>query len=457
MTSTQQLEPPVGLVQSNERSAELLRRACLVTPGGVNTARRKIDPPLCIRRGQGAYVEDLDGNRYIDFHAAYGAILLGHSYPAVNRRVRQIMDEQVLFGVGTTELEVAVAEKIVAHVPGAEQVAICGSGSEATYHAIRLARAVTGRAKLVKFQGLYHGFHDYVLRNVISAPERIGQRDPMSAGMLDEAVDATLVCRYNDLESVRETFARHGEGIAAIIVEPIAHNSSSILPGEGFLEGLRAVCDEHGALLIFDEVITGFRHALGGYQAICGVTPDLSTFAKAIANGYPVAAVAGRKDLMEQYNTTATGNVTFAGTYNGGAIPMAAALATIELLETQPVHEHIFRLGERMRDGLRALAFDLGVPVVVSGYGSLYVMLFMEGPLDSYDDVIRNDQEFFVAYRTELVRRGVLEMPENIGRNHIMFSHTDADVDRALEISAEALRVTLRARGKPPAAAPGAW
>jgi glutamate-1-semialdehyde 2,1-aminomutase len=443
MTSTSPLESPVGPVASNDRSAELLRRASIVTPGGVNTARRKIDPPLCVRRGQGAYVEDLDGNRYIDFHAAYGAILLGHSYPAVNDRVGEIMADQVLFGVGTTELEVAVAEKIVAHVPGAEQVVICGSGSEATYHAIRLARAVTGRAKLIKFQGLYHGFHDYVLRNVISAPGRIGQRDPMSAGMLDEAVDATFVCRYNDLESVRETFARHGEEIAAIIVEPIAHNSPSILPAEGFLEGLRAICDDYSALLIFDEVITGFRHALGGYQAICGVTPDLSAFAKAIANGYPMAAVAGRRDLLEQFNTTATGDVTFAGTYNGGAISMAAALATIDVLEAEPVHEHIFRLGERMRDGLRALAADLEVPVVVSGYGSLYVMLFMEGPLESYDDVVRNDQDLFVAYRKELVRRGVLEMPENIGRNHIMFSHTDSDIDQALAISREALKATV--------------
>jgi glutamate-1-semialdehyde 2,1-aminomutase len=301
----------------------------------------------------------------------------------------------------------------------------------------------------VKFQGLYHGFHDYVLRNVISPPDRIGGRDPMSAGMLDEAVDATLVCRYNDLESVRETFARHDEGIAAVIVEPIAHNSPSILPAEGFLEGLRAICDEYGALLIFDEVITGFRHALGGYQAISGVTPDLSTFAKAIANGYPIAAVAGRRQFLERFNTTATGDVTFAGTYNGGAISMAAALATIEVLETEPVHEHIFRLGKRMRDGLRALAADLDVPAVVSGYGSLYVMLFMEGPLESYDDVVRNDSEFFVAYRKELVRHGVLEMPENIGRNHIMYAHTENDVDRALSISRDSLAATLAVLGAP--------
>jgi glutamate-1-semialdehyde 2,1-aminomutase len=433
--------------KGNRRSHELLERAARVTPGGVNTARRKIEPALCIDRGAGGHVEDLDGNRYLDFHAAYGAILLGHSHPAVTERVRDVVGRQVLFGVGTTEVEVEVAEKIVAHVPAADMAAMCGSGSEATFHAIRLARAVTGRTKVVKFQGLYHGFHDYVLRNVLSAADRIGLRDPMSAGMLPEAVDATLVCRYNDLDSVREAFARHGEDIAAIIVEPVAHNSPSILPGDGFLEGLRAVCDEHDAILIFDEVITGFRHALGGYQAICGVEPDLTTFAKAIANGYPAAAVAGRAEFMEQFNTTAAGTVTFAGTYNGGAPAMAAALATIEVLEREPVHEHIFALGERMRAGLRAIARDLDVPTVISGYGSLYVMLFMDGPLTSYDDVVRNDHELFVAYRKELVRRGVLEMPENVGRNHIMYSHTEDDIDRALEVSQDALRATLARRG----------
>lgn len=449
MSSTEKLTAPTTGVGGTDRSRELLDRAKVVIPGGVNTARRKIDPPLCIRRGAGGYVEDLDGNRYIDFHAAYGAILLGHSYPAVNDRVRDVMAEQVMFGIGVTEVEVELAEKIVQHVPSAEQAVLCGSGSEATFHAIRLARGVTGRMKIVKFQGLYHGFHDYVLRNVISAPEKIGKRDPMSAGMLPAAIDATLVCRYNDLDSVRETFAEHGDDIAAVIIEPVAHNSPSILPVEGFLEGLRDICNAAGALLIFDEIITGFRHALGGYQALCGVAPDLSTFAKAVANGFPVAAIAGRRNLLEQFNTTATGNVTFAGTYNGGSVQTAAALATIEVLESEPVHEHVFRLGDRMRDGLREITDELGIPALVSGLGSLYVMLFMEGPLETYDDVVRNDREFFVAYRKELVRRGVLEMPENIGRNHIMYSHTDQDIDRALEVSREALRATVESRGLP--------
>ncbi|MGV1049653.1 MAG: aspartate aminotransferase family protein [Solirubrobacterales bacterium] len=445
------LAVPSGGVQSTSRSAEMLERAMAVTPGGVNTARRKISPGLCLRRGAGAHLEDVDGNRYIDYHAAYGPILLGHSHPAVTERVRETIGEQVLFGVGTTEIEIELAEKVVEHVPCADQVVFCNSGSEATLHAIRLARAVSGRQKILKFQGLYHGFHDYTLINVMSKPEMIGKRDPMSAGMLDAAVDATIVCRFNDLDSVRAAFEREGEEIAAVIVEPIAHNSPSIMPAEGFLEGLREICDERGSVLVFDEIITGFRHGLGGYQEICGVTPDLGTFGKAMANGFPVAAVAGRREMLERFNTTATGDVTFAGTYNGGAPGVAAALATVEVLETEPVHEHIYALGERMREGLRRISAELGVQTIVSGYGSLYVMLFMAGPLDSYDDVVRNDHDFFVAYRKELVRRGVFEMPENIGRNHIMYSHTEEDVDRTLEVSREALKTTLDAVGEPAA------
>jgi glutamate-1-semialdehyde 2,1-aminomutase len=437
----------LAMITERTKSRELLERASRVTPGGVNTARRKISPPLCFQRGEGAHLEDVDGNRYIDYHAAYGPILLGHSHPAVVERVREAIGEQVLFGVGTTENEVRLAEKVVEHVPCAEQVVFCNSGSEATLHAIRLARAVSGRQRILKFQGLYHGFHDYALINVMSRPEMIGKLDPMSAGMLDAAVEATIVCRWNDRDSVRQAFEAAGEEIAAVIVEPVAHNSPSIMPEDGFLEFLRETCDEAGSVLIFDEIITGFRHGLGGYQEIAGVTPDLGTFGKAMANGFPVAAVAGRKEMLERYNTTATGDVTFAGTYNGGTVGVVAALATIEVLEAEPVYEHIYALGERMREGLRGVAAEAGVEALISGYGSLYVMLFMEGPLRSYDDVVRNDHELFVAYRKELVQRGVFEMPENIGRNHLMYAHTEADVDRTLEISREALRAALDARG----------
>jgi glutamate-1-semialdehyde 2,1-aminomutase len=422
-------------------SAALLDAASEVIPGGVNTCRRRSDPRICFRRGTGAYLEDVDGRRYIDYHAAYGAIFLGHSHPAVTERVARAMRETVLFGVGVTEAELALARKIVEHVPSVEQVVVCNSGSEATYHAIRLARGVTGRQPIIKFQGCYDGFHDYVLRNVLSLPERVGRRDPHSAGMLDAAVDATLVCRFNDLDDVRDTLEHHE--VAAVIVEPFAHNSPGLLPRDGFLAGLRSLCDEYGALLIFDEVITGFRHHIGGVQALTGVMPDLTTLGKAIANGFPLAAIGGRRAYMERFNTRPEGDVHFGGTYNGNAIAVEAGLATIEQLEDGRVHEHVFALGERMREGLAEVAHRVGVPAVAAGFGSLFVLCFMEGPLDTYEDVLRNDTALFGRYRRELVARGIFEMPESLGRSHISAAHTEDDVDRSLQAAEEALRAAV--------------
>lgn len=423
-----------------------MQRAAAVIPGGVNTCRRRSRPALCVRRAQGAYFEDHDGRRYVDYHAAYGAILLGHSYGAVVDRVARAMRETVLFGVGVTDAEVELAQKLAVHVPSIEQSVVCNSGSEATYHAIRLARGVTDRQLIIKFQGCYDGFHDYVLRNVMSPAELVGKRAPESNGMLDEAIDATLVCRFNDLDDVRETLERHPEQVAAIIIEPIAHNCPGILPKPGFLQRLRTLCDTHGALLIYDEVITGFRHHLGGYQAIDGVLPDLTTLGKAMGNGFPIAAIGGRRELLQRYTTTWTGDIHYGGTYNGNAVGVEAALATIACLEDGTVHEHVYALGERMRTGLRAIAEEAGVPTLVSGYGSLFVLLFMDGPLESYDDVLRNDNDLFTAYRRELIKRGVFEMPESLGRSHISYSHTEDDIDRSLEAAQESLRAALDSR-----------
>jgi glutamate-1-semialdehyde 2,1-aminomutase len=434
------------LAEGQSTSRRLLDEAAAYIPGGVNTCRRQSTQGLCFERGQGAYLWDLDGRRYTDYHAAYGAILLGHSHPAVTDRVSSAIRETVLFGAGVTRAEVALARKIVEHVPSAEQVVVCSSGSEATYHAIRLARGVTGREKIVKFQGCYNGFHDYVLRNVLSAPDLVGRRDPQSKGMLDAAIDATLVCRFNDVDDVEATLAEHPEQVAAIIVEPVAHNSPGLLPRPGFLEGLRRICDREGTLLIFDEVITGFRHHIGGYQAIAGVLPDLTTLGKAIANGFPLAAIAGRRELMERYTTHPDGDVHFGGTFNGNSVAVEAALATIEQLEDGQVHERLFALGERMRGGLREIASRAGVPAVVGGFGSLFVLCFMDGPLETYEDVLRNDTELFMRYRRELVARGVFEMPESLGRSHISASHTEDDIDRSLAAAEEALAAALSAR-----------
>lgn len=435
-------------VLDNERSRELLTRAARVVPGGVNTGRRNIDPPLCVKRARGSKLVDLDGNTLIDYHAAWGAIVLGHAEPEVNRRVAQDIDELVLVGFGTTEHEVQLAERIVKHLPSAEQVLLTNSGTEATFHAVRLARAVTGREHVVKFQGLYHGFHDYLLSG--SAESSLaggdGSRDRRSAGVLAAAAEKTLACRYNDLESVESAFRAHPGQIAAVFIEPYAHNAGSIEPQPGFLQGLREICDREGALLVFDEVITGFRHALGGYQSIAGVMPDLTTVGKAIANGFPIAAIAGRAQHMQRFSTAKDGDVFVGGTFAGNTAGTSAALATIEILERGGVYEHTYRLGERMRTGLRQIAEERGIAATVVGYGSLYVMLFMEEPLRSYDDFLRNDVGLFVAYRRELLRRGVFEMPDFIGcRSHISAAHTDEDVDLTLSAADEALGAALDA------------
>ena len=425
---------------SHAQSAKLVEEACRFIPGGVNTSLRKIEPSLVFARAEGARIYDADGNEYIDFHGAFGPIILGHRFPAVNQKVVEAIGELDLFGVGITELEIRLAEKIVQHLPSAERALICNTGSEATHHAVRVSRAVTGRQKLIKFQGCFHGWHDYLLRNIVSPPDKIGKRDPASAGMLEEAIDNTIVCTFNDLDSVEQAVKENRGEIAAIILEPIPHNIGCVLPRPGFLEGLRKITQDHDIILIFDEVITGFRHNLGGYQRICGVTPDLTTMGKAIANGFPIAAIAGKEEIMNRFATKPGGDVFFSGTYNGHPVGTAAALATIEVLETQPVHDHIFRLGDKMRKGLQEIMERLGIKATVTGFGSVFLTLFMEGPINNYSDLIRNDAQMFISYRQRLLDRGIFKLPYNLKRNHISFSHTDADIEETLQACEDTLK-----------------
>ena len=415
------------------KSEDLYQLASQTTPGGVNSAQRNILPHLVIQRAAGALLIDADGAEYIDYHGAFGAVLLGHSHPAVNRRVAETLETCVLPGVGTTELEIEVARKIHQHVPSAEKVLLTSTGSEATFHAIRVARAYTARPKIIKFQGCYHGIHDAVLCNVSSAADEVGKLDPASAGILPEILEHTLVCAFNSVDDVEQTLRDHAGQVAAIIVEPIAHNVGCLLPQPSFLEGLRELATAHGTVLIFDEVITGFRHHLGGYQTICGVTPDLTTLGKAIANGFPIAAVCGKAEIMDRFTTRTGGDTFFAGTFNGDGVGCAAALATMEVLEREPVHQHVFRLGERLREGLREIHQRLGVPATVAGFGSVFLTYFQEGPISSYADLLRNDAQRFTAYRRRLIERGIFKMPLNLKRNHVSYSHRDADVDRTLE------------------------
>lgn len=426
--------------KENWNCERLYALACESVPGGVNSALRNTLPHLVMRKAEGAILTDADGNEYIDYHGAFGPALLGHNHPAVRQRVIEALETGLPAGVGTTELEIKVACKIRQHIPSAQKVLLCNTGSEAIYHALRVARAFTGRHKIIKFQGCYHGIHDCVLRNVASPSDKVGKVDAGSAGILPQALENTLVCEFNSLDSVAQAFAAHRRRVAAVIIEPIAHNVGCVLPLPGFLEGLKALASANQAVLIFDEVITGFRHHLGGFQAISGVTPDLTCLGKAIANGFPLAAVCGRADIMDRFNTRPGGDTYFAGTFNGNGVGCAAALATMDILEREPVHKRIFHLGERLRNGLREIHSRLGVRATVAGYGSIFLTYFMEGPIENYSDLLRNDAARFVEYRRRLIERGIFKMPANLKRNHLSYSHTGAQVDNTLETCDDVLK-----------------
>jgi glutamate-1-semialdehyde 2,1-aminomutase len=420
------------------RSQAIIEHAQHYIPGGVSSANRLVEPNLVFTRAQGAYIFDAEGKRYIDYHAAFGPPLLGHCNSEVNQRVIEAIAEIDVVGVGSNELEAQLAEKICQYVPSAEKVLFCNSGSEATYAALRLARAVTGRHKIIKFQGCYHGWHDAVLMNVISSPDKIGKKDPLSDGMLPEAVENTLVLPFNDIEAVRQTLQQCGEEIAAIILELIPHNIGCVLPRPEFLQGLRDLTSQYGAILIFDEVVTGFRHGLGGYQKVVGITPDLTTMAKSIANGYPLAALMGRADLLDHCKPG--GDVFFAGTFNAHPVGVAASLATIEILERPETYTHLFSLGDSVRQGLREIIQRRGINATVAGFGSVFLTYFMGPPIDSYSDLLRNDVTKFITYRRQMIARGIYMLPVNLKRNHISLAHTVADIDETLEAADAVLK-----------------
>jgi len=425
---------------------DLAARAAAVIPGGVNSGQRRVPglEDLVVTATSGATFTDAEGRTYTDYHAAFGPPLLGHNDPDVDAAVAATARAVGLMGVGVTPVEIELAERLCELVPSVERVLLTETGSEATFHAIRVARAATGRRHVIKFQGCYHGWHDAVAMNVISLPENVGRRDPLSKGVLPEVTEATIVCRFNDAEDVERALTEHD--VAAIILEPIPHNIGAVLPEDGFLERLRELATRHGAVLIFDEVITGFRHALGGFQSIAGVTPDLTTLGKAMGNGWPISALGGSAELMDMFSTTPGRPAFFAGTFNGHPPTAAAALATIEKLQREPVHEHVFALGERTRRGLEELYGRLEIPAVVSGFGSVFLTYFLEGPVRSYDDLLANDVELFVGYRRELMKEGIFELPLNLKRSHFSYAHTDADVDRLLEATEVAVTRFLESR-----------
>ncbi|MFD1329111.1 aspartate aminotransferase family protein [Mycoplana ramosa] len=409
-------------------------RAEAVIPGGLLSPSRRLGAPIAFARAEGAYLYDADGNRYTDYHCAFGANVLGHRPPAVAAAIAKTAENLDLIGAGVLELEVEVAELLVNAIPCADQVAFCSSGSEATYHALRLARAYTGRKQIIKFQGGYHGWHDYVAMNGQSSRQMIGTYDPMSDGMLFDAARYTTILPYNDASAVEDYIRNNPGEVAAIIVEPIAHNMGAVIAEKQFLYDLRRITSEHGVVLIFDEVITGFRHALGGYQSIVGVTPDLSTFGKAATSGYPIGIVAGRREIMERVGRTGEGAVFMGGTFNGTPASMAAVKATIEELAKPGVYERLFELGAYLRGEIDGIIARHGLKAQAAGFGSVWLVYFFDGAFRDYTDLLRNDNDLDMRFRRALIAGRQVFQPLQLKRLYLSLSHDRAVLGDTLEL-----------------------
>jgi glutamate-1-semialdehyde 2,1-aminomutase len=426
------------------KSRKLFEEARKLTPGGVHSSIRFFDPyPIFISKAKGSKIYDVDGNEYIDYHLAFGPVVLGHGHPGVVNAVKDQLSKGIIYGL-SNELEVEVAKKIKTHVPSAQMVRFCNSGTEATYHAIRVARAYTKRWKIIKFEGAYHGWHDYV--SVSSSPSLrdAGPREspasvPDTDGLPTEVAKNTIVVPFNDPEVLEKTIKKHKGDIAALITEPILHgNATCIPPKKGFLKILREITMKYDIVLIFDEVVTGFRHGIGGAQKLFNVTPDLTTFGKAMANGFPVAAVCGRKDIMEMFKPT--GRVDYGGTFNGNPISMAATLATIRELEKGDVCQRLFNLGENLRNQLNEIIAELELRAQAVGFGSVFQLLFTEKKIRDYRDTLTSNTELFKKFQREMMSKGIFILPHANKRCHLSVAHTNEDIRYTIQNVREILK-----------------
>ncbi len=414
-------------------SENLFHRAKECIPGGVNSPVRAFGSvgmtPRFIRKGLGDRVWDVDGREYIDYICSWGPMILGHSHPAVIEAVRKAVSDGLSFGAAT-EREVEMAELICSMVPSVEMVRMVNSGTEAVMSAIRLARGYTGRDKIIKFSGCYHGHCDAML--VKAGSGLMTQGIPGSAGVPEACSRDTLCAVYNDLESVEALFEANPEEIAAVIVEPVGANMGVVLPAEGFLEGLRSVCDRHGSLLIFDEVITGFRLAPDGAQGYYHVCPDLSTFGKIIGGGMPVGAYGGRRDIMER--VAPCGPVYQAGTLSGNPVAMAAGLAQLRILKDSPdFYGKLNKTGDSFFGELKQLVQQERIPCQVNHVGSLGCLFFTEQHVRDYASAQTSDTDRYTAYFRHMIDRGILLAPSQFEAVFLSCAHCDADLDRTLE------------------------
>lgn len=427
-----------------EKTKASYQKASRVIPYGVNSNFRYwgAEDTMVIQRGEGAYIWDLDGNRYIDYRLAFGPIILGHGHPAVVERVRAAISEGTLFA-WTTPLEISVAERI-ARMCRVDKVRLTNTGTEATMHTLRVARAHTGREKFIKFEGQYHGMCDYFLFSTASSPKSAlgSPKNPVpavtSSGIPAGIREYIITLPYNDLERLEKTIKAKWGDIAAIFVEPMMGNSAGIMPEPGFLEGIRTLCDEYGIVLVFDEVKTGFRIARGGAQEYFGIQADLVTYAKSLANGFPLAAIAGKEDVMM---TIHPGQVAHGGTYTGNAAGTAAADATLELLETEPVLENIFSCGGTLMQGISNILTDAGIPHHMTGVPSIFgFILGTESKPKDFRAYSDGDDALYEKLAIELIHRGV--MPDADGREpwFMSYGHDEEVIAETLNVFEDAVQ-----------------
>lgn len=419
-------------------SQRLFASAQRVIPGGVNSPVRAFrgvgGEPFFVARAEGARLWDVDGRAYIDYVGSWGPLILGHAAPAVVEAVAAAAARGTSYGAPTAG-EVEMAEAIVAAYPSMRMVRLVSSGTEAAMSAIRVARGATGRDVLVKFDGGYHGHADSLLVKAGSGGATFSIPD--SRGVPAALAALTLTVPFNDVSAVRAIFDARGSEVAAVIVEPVAGNMGVVPPAPGFLEGLRELCTRHGAVLIFDEVITGFRVARGGAQALYGVTPDLTCLGKIIGGGLPVGAYGGRADLMD--NVAPLGGVYQAGTLSGNPLAVAAGLATIKALSSGTVYDRLEALGARLAQGLLAGARRAGVPLAVNRVGSMLTGFFCDGPVTDYASAKRADTQRYARYFHALRGRGVYMAPSQFEAAFVSLAHTDADIDATVKAASDAL------------------
>ena len=425
-----------------EKSREWFRRALDVTPGGVNSPVRAFSAvggePFFVARGEGARIWDADGNELLDYVLSWGPLIFGHAHPALVEAVRDAALRGTSYGA-PTPAEVELAEAVRGFVPSMERVRFVNSGTEATMSAVRLARGFTGRSMILKFEGCYHGHGDSFLVKAGSGVATLGL--PNSPGVPEELSRLTLTAPFNDAESVAEAFGAYPGRIAAVILEPVVGNAGFLAPVDGFLAELRRITEEDGALLVFDEVMTGFRVAPGGAQERFGVRPDLTTLGKVIGGGLPVGAYGGRRDVME--HVAPLGPVYQAGTLSGNPLAMAAGMAQLRMLREQDPYDQLERRTARLVEGLLANAAELGVPASGGHFGSMWGTFFTEGPVRDFADAKRTDVALFRRFFHECLERGVFFAPSAFEAGFLSTAHTESDVEETIGRAREALRAAL--------------